>query len=274
MKNLKIGFIGAGNLASSIIGGLITAGFNPKHIFASNLNQTILNKLHEIYQIHTTLDNHSVVNKADLIVFCVKPQMMKSVFLSLKSDMIEKKPLIISVAAGVRLSSLSAILNAPLALIRCMPNTPALVGASASGLFANAHATDAHKNIAESIFRSVGTVVWVDSEEKIDAVTALSGSGPAYFFKFMESMALAGEALGLTHEQAKLLTIETALGAAKMAIAADCSLAALREQVTSPGGTTAAALAIFEQNHIQQTVASAINAANKRADELAKLFDA
>lgn len=272
MNSFTLGFIGAGNLATSIIGGLIATGFEPQRIIASNIDKDQLVLLKQNYAINTADDNQAVVAQADVIVISVKPQVMKEVTLGLQQAIVKKRPLIISVAAGIRLTSLSDTFGSEIAMVRAMPNTAALVGASATALFANSNASARDKEIAESIFRAIGTVVWVEAEQQLDVVTALSGSGPAYFFKFMEAMVLAGQRLGLSEQQAKILTLETAFGAAKMALSSDQSLQQLRTQVTSPGGTTAAALAILDKHHFDALVDEALTAACQRAAELAEMF--
>ena len=221
----------------------------------------------------TTLENNEeAVANADVIVLAVKPQVMQQVVSSLANAVKGSSKMLISIAAGVRLNSLTEWLGEPTAVIRVMPNTPSLIQAGAAALFANEHASDTQKNTAEAMMRSVGTAIWLETEDLMDTVTALSGSGPAYFFYFMEAMEKAAIEMGLSNEDARLLTIETALGAAKMALLSASDLTELRKQVTSPGGTTEQALNTFQQGKLEELVHEAMSAAKKRSIELIKVI--
>ncbi|RMG60028.1 MAG: pyrroline-5-carboxylate reductase, partial [Gammaproteobacteria bacterium] len=202
-------------------------------------------------------------------VLAVKPQVMRTVAEGLAPALDAHPQLVISIAAGIREADLDRWLGGGRAIVRCMPNTPALVRSGASGLHANARVSDAQRELAEHILRAVGLVVWVEQEAQIDAVTAVSGSGPAYFFLVMEAMTDAGERLGLERETARLLTLETALGAARLALESGEDVATLRERVTSKGGTTEAALRVLTEGGLPELFDEALKAAARRAAELA-----
>lgn len=271
MKNHTITFIGAGNMAHSLIGGLIADGFDPKKIWATNPLPEQLENLKPL-GIHTSQDNHVGAAHADIIIFAVKPQILKTVALELAEIINKKNSLVISIAAGVRETDLRRWLGNNCAIVRCMPNTPALVSSGATGLYANPHVTPEQKNLAESILRAVGITVWLDDETHLDTVTALSGSGPAYFFLMMEALENAAVNLGLPSETARLLTIQTALGAARMALESSHTVSELRQNVTSPGGTTERALQVLEHGQLKSLFAEAVQAAQQRAIELAEVF--
>lgn len=272
MKNTTISFIGAGNMATSLIKGLLKGGYLAKNIWATNNNSAQLNKLKRL-NINLSSDNRCAVKMANIVILAVKPQVLKNVVTEI-ADLIQKKnPLVISIAAGINLKNLqNCLLNETAALIRCMPNTPALLACGATGLFANPYCSSAQKNAAELIFRSVGIVVWLTEEKQIDLVTALSGSGPAYFFLLMEALQQAGIELGLSKENATLLTQQTALGAARMANESKQSIQQLKQDITSPGGTTECALEILNNAHFSDLIKHAIKGAKERALELAKCF--
>jgi pyrroline-5-carboxylate reductase len=267
MKTQKIGFIGAGNMARSLIGGLIASGVKSDHLFAADPNQDICNALTNDFSMQTFTDNQALVDQCDVIVFAVKPQALKTVATYLKA---KKSALYLTIAAGIPSESLNNWLGSNKAIVRAMPNTPALVLSGASGLFANANVTEVQKEIAESILRAVGVAVWVENEDQLDAVTALSGSGPAYFFMVMEAMEKAAEELGLPADTARLLAIQTGFGATKLALEMDDSPAVLREKVTSPGGTTEQAINVFKEQDLLNIFNQAMTAAHNRAKELAK----
>lgn len=271
MQNKTITFIGAGNMAHSLIGGLITDGFDPKKIWATAPQTEHLTHVKKL-NIHTTLDNNAGIKHADVIVLAVKPQVLKIVATEIADIVKENKPLIISVAAGVREPDIQRWLGGTCAIVRCMPNTPALVSCGATALYANSFVTHEQKNLAESILRAVGITVWLDDESQLDTVTALSGSGPAYFFLIMEAMEAAACDLGLPQETARLLTIQTALGAARMALESKKPAHELRQNVTSPGGTTERALQILESGELRNLFAKALQAAQQRGVELAEIF--
>jgi len=272
MKNSTIAFIGCGNMSRSLIGGLIANGANPERLLAADPDKEQRQSLSNQFSIKTMADNNEAVTAADVIVLAVKPQVMKTVVSDLARSVKGSTKLIISIAAGVRLASIMTWLGGSPAAVRVMPNTPSLIQAGAAALYANEHTSDTQKNTAETLMRSVGTTIWLDSEDQMDAVTALSGSGPAYYFYFMEAMEKAAIDMGLNQEQARLLTIETALGAAKMALLSSSDPAELRKQVTSPGGTTEQALNTFMQGKLEQLVQEAMEAARRRSVELSQSF--
>ena len=214
---------------------------------------------------HTTTDNHAAVSDADIVVLAVKPQIMQVVCQSLAASVQETKPLIVSIAAGVSESSLNQWLGGFLPVVRCMPNTPALVQAGMTGLYANSRVTEQQRSLAESIMRAVGMVLWFDDEEKLHAVTAVSGSGPAYFFLMMEAMQASAESFGFSADEARLLVQQTAFGAAKLAMESPESAGQLRRNVTSPGGTTEAAIGQFQAAGLEAIVDTALKAAAQRS---------
>lgn len=265
-----ISFIGAGNMASSIIGGLVAKGFKRKSIIASDPSEQQLQQLQQALPVvKTTTDNLQAAAKADILVLAVKPQAMQVVAREL-APALTHRPLIISIAAGINCDSLANWLGADLPIVRVMPNTPSLVECGASGLFANPVVDDNQRRQAEQLMRAVGIALWVNDEAELDAVTAVSGSGPAYFFLVMEAMQAAGEALGLSPTVARQLTLQTALGAAQMAVGSDVEPAELRRQVTSPGGTTEQAIASFEQDQLREVFARALTAARDRSISLSE----
>ena len=272
MENTNIAFIGCGNMARSLIGGLIANGVKPDKLSASDPDQAQRQTLFEQFGIDTNADNNVVIKSADVIVLAVKPQLMHDVVCEIAKSLTDSPRLIISIAAGIKLDSINQWLEQSAAIIRVMPNTPALIQAGAAALYANEHTSETQKNIAEAMMRSVGTAIWLDSEDQMDSVTALSGSGPAYFFYVMEAMEKAAEGLGLNQEQARLLTIETAVGAAKMALLSSSDPETLRQQVTSPGGTTEQALNILMQGKLDELIEKAITAAKQRSVELSEEF--
>lgn len=269
MTHPTIGFIGAGNMAASLIGGLIAKGFDPGRLFASDPNTEALQALAQRCGITACADNLAVVESADVLVLAVKPQVMASVLTDMAAAVQVRQPLVISIAAGISIANLCKWLGGDMAVVRCMPNTPALVQLGASGLYANAKVSAPQREQAQAILAAVGIALWLDSEEQIDAVTAVSGSGPAYFFLLIEAMIAAGEKLGLAPATARALTLQTALGAAQMAISSDVDAAELRRRVTSPGGTTERAIAHFESSGLRDIVDGALQAAALRSQELA-----
>lgn len=263
-----IGFIGGGNMAISLIGGLINAGVSASDITVAEPDETRQMALLQQYDINTTADNNVTLN-CETVVLAIKPQRLKIVCQQLDSKHLSDT-LFISIAAGVNSNDINRWLNNNQAIVRCMPNTPALLQAGASGLFANTFVSDAQKQQAERILQAVGITVWVDDEAQLDAVTAVSGSGPAYFFLMMEAMQQAGEKLGLSSDVAKKLVLQTALGAARMACESQSSPAELRQQVTSKGGTTEQAILSFQSANFQEIVFQALEAANNRSITLAE----
>lgn len=262
-------FIGAGNMALSLIGGLIASGYPKALITATDANQTQCRDISEKWGIPCHNSNAQAASKADIVVLAVKPQLLESVCSELSGVIQDQHPLIISIAAGVRTTDIDRWLGGQTAIVRAMPNTPALVQSGATGLFANTAVTKIQKEQAEHILRAAGLTLWVKQETDLDTVTALSGSGPAYFFLMMEAMQQAGQTLGLDETSARLLTIQTAFGAAKMALESRENCATLRQNVTSPNGTTEKAIQSFEDNDFKNIVETAIRAAKQRAIQLA-----
>ena len=268
MSNMRIAFIGAGNMASSLIGGLLAKGLDAARIRASDPGAETRARVSAEHGIELFSDNAQAVQDADVIVIAVKPQVMKAVCQDLRAHL-KPHQLLISIAAGITCTSLQNWLGNP-PLVRCMPNTPALLGKGVSGLFATAAVTGEQRQQAEELLSAVGIAVWVDTEAQIDAVTAVSGSGPAYFFLLIEAMTDAGVKLGLPREVAKQLAEQTALGAAHMAVGSDVDAAELRRRVTSPAGTTEAAIKSFQADGFAATVEKALSAAAHRSAEMAE----
>ncbi|RLQ20928.1 pyrroline-5-carboxylate reductase [Seongchinamella sediminis] len=269
MSTPTIAFIGAGNMANSIVGGLVEAGHPADHIRAADPYPESLARLQQVAPVTACDSNNAAVAGADVIILAVKPQVMAEVCTGIAASL-EANALVISIAAGITINSLQSWLGETTAIVRCMPNTPALLGCGASGLFANEQVSEAQRAHAGQVLAAVGLVSWVPREKDLDAVTALSGSGPAYFFLFMEAMIAAAEAQGLERDTATQLAQQTALGAARMALESDVDLVELRRRVTSPGGTTQAAVESFEAAGLRQVVSTAMQAAADRADEMAR----
>lgn len=264
----RIAFVGAGNMASSIIGGLIESGHPADHISAADPFSASLERLTHIAPVAVYSDNAAAVDGADIIILAVKPQVMAEATESIAAAVHTKGSLVISIAAGVTLASMQSRLGPDAAIVRCMPNTPALVGCGASGLFANTNTSEQQREFAQLVLSAVGITCWVDSEPELDAITALSGSGPAYFFLLTEAMIDAGVALGLNRDTATVLATQTGLGAARMALESDVDLVELRRRVTSPGGTTERAIHSFEEDGMRDVVTRAMRAAAERAVEM------
>ncbi|MDI5883589.1 pyrroline-5-carboxylate reductase [Cobetia amphilecti] len=268
-----IAFIGAGNMASAIFGGMVDAGYPADRIIATARSRETLDALEQRYGVSTTQDNAYAVSQADVVVLGVKPQMMHDVCQALTPAVQNRKPLIVSVAAGITCDSLERWLGGDLAIIRCMPNTPSLVGVGASGLYATAQVTEEQRGLMDEMLTAVGIVEWVEEEGLLEAVTGISGSGPAYFFLFIESLEAAGIELGLNAETARRLAIQTARGAAEMAFFSEHEPAELRRRVCSPNGTTERAINSFEEDGLRDIVERAAKASGVRAAELARELD-
>jgi len=264
-----IGFIGGGNMAEAVVRGIAEGGLYPSSdILVSDIRTERLDYLASEYKVTAAENNTALVQKADVVVLSVKPQNMKDVLDEIK-DAVKKDTLIISIAAGVTTAKIAGVLG-DVSIIRVMPNTPALIGQGASALYSG-NASKEGLGLAQKIFSAVGKAVVVESEELIDAVTAVSGSGPAYFFLMMEEMIKAGEKLGLPSDTAKELVLQTAKGAALLAQQADTNgetPAELRKKVTSPGGTTEAAIKVFAERQFGELVTDALTAAFNRSKEL------
>jgi pyrroline-5-carboxylate reductase len=264
--NCNISFIGGGNMAQALIGGLISRGLPPTRITVSDPVEKVRALLAE-KDLHVTDDNAEAIRDADIVLFAVKPQVLASVLKPLKG-LFEGK-LVMSIVAGAEIATIANLLDTN-RIVRVMPNTPALVQTGAHGLYATEAVNAQDRELASQVLAATGLTIWVNSEEQIDAVTAVSGSGPAYFFYMMESMIRAGKNLGLDEKVATALTLQTALGAAQMAITSANSPAELRKNVTSPNGTTQAALEVFDRAQISQNIQAALAAAQKRSQELAQ----
>ena len=266
---MKITFIGGGNMARSLIGGLIEAGTPPGDISVSDPIAEVQQQLNADFGVVTSSDNTIALGNADVVVLAIKPQQMRSVVSDLNGKF--KGKLVISVAAGVLFSDIVRWSgSADTAAVRCMPNTPALLGCGATGLYANEAVQPIQKQQAEVILAAAGISAWLDTEAQLDAITALSGSGPAYFFQLIESMINSAEKMGIPESIATQFAIQTALGAARMASEGDTSPAQLRRNVTSPAGTTEAAINSFTSNNFSAIVDRAMKAAESRAQALGK----
>lgn len=268
-----IGFIGGGNMTRSLVGGLIATGRAAETLSVSEPDPEKRRFFEQQFGIRATRDNAEVAATCPVLVLAVKPQVIRDALLPLRGELQRQRPLLLSIAAGVTESAIDRWGGGGLAVVRAMPNTPALVGSGATGLYANPRVSDQQKSIAESLMRAVGVTVWLEDEALLDPVTALSGSGPAYFLLFMESLEQAATAHGLSPEVSKLLVLETCLGTAKLAMESDEDLAELRRRVTSPGGTTERALEVMKEAGLSDIVERAFQAASARATELGKLLD-
>jgi pyrroline-5-carboxylate reductase len=271
MSNEQIVFIGAGNMATALIGGLIADGTAPQQILASDPSEERLAALAGT-GIRTLTNNIQAAADADVLVLAVKPQLLKTVCTELAETVQQRQPLVVSIAAGVRTSELAGWLGGDVALIRTMPNTPAMIQCGATVLFAGPGVSAAQRDQAEHVLRAVGLTRWVEDERLLDAVTALSGSGPAYYFLFMEAMEAAAVKLGLPADTAHLLTLQTALGAARMAMESSDSPQVLRQKVTSPGGTTEHAVQTLEDGGLRDLLSRALTAARDRSAELSRIL--
>ena len=272
MLTQKIGIIGGGNMARSLVGGLTEHGLAPALLTVAEPAASQREELERRWGVRTCADNSAAVRGAGVVVFAMKPQMMKIVAREVASELRASGAVALSIAAGIRVSDIARWLGAGVPIVRSMPNRPALIGRGISALYAARDVPQSARTAAESILAAVGATLWVDEESLIDAVTAVSGSGPAYFFLLMELMEAAGCELGLPAATARELALETAYGAASMAHARTDDPATLREQVTSKGGTTAAALAVFAEADLAGIVRRAVMAAARRSAELAARY--
>ena len=264
----RIAFIGGGNMARSLIGGLINAGMLRSMIAVGEPEPALATALIHDFGVVASADNTAAVRDTPVWVLAVKPQVMKSVCTSLCSAAQREQPLVISIAAGIRVEQIERWLGGGIAIVRCMPNTPALIGAGANGLCANARTSATQREQAEGIIGTVGTTQWIADETLMDTVTAISGSGPAYFFLLVEALEDAAAAQGMPRETARALAAQTCLGAGRMLSEAGAAPAELRQRVTSPGGTTQAALDAFNAAGFSAIVARAVDAATRRGREM------
>ncbi|HEY4127237.1 MAG TPA: pyrroline-5-carboxylate reductase [Gammaproteobacteria bacterium] len=270
LDDLRIAFIGGGNMARSLVGGLIDKGCKPGRLSVSEPNAEQRALIAKRFPVRMSADGAAAAQDADVLVFAVKPQVMQAAAKAVATALQARRPLIVSIAAGVTSADLDRWLGGGNAIVRVMPNTPALLGAGAAGLYATPKVSAEQRATAQTLMEAVGTALWIEDESLMDAVTALSGSGPAYFFLLMECMEAAALELGLPAETARALTLQTALGSARMALESGEAPADLRRNVTSPNGTTAAALKAFEDGKFAALVKQALNAARDRGRQLAR----
>ncbi|MDR9498018.1 MAG: pyrroline-5-carboxylate reductase [Hydrogenovibrio sp.] len=264
-----LAFIGAGNMSISLIGGLIASGYDKAKLIATDRDEARCRDLSQRYGIECLTDNAEAVKRANVVVLAVKPQQLADVCQSLQSAVQAAAPLIVSIAAGVRTTDIDRWLGGHTAIVRTMPNTPSLIQSGAAGLFANGRVIQAQKDEAEHLMRAAGMAVWVDHEDDLDVITAVSGSGPAYYFLLMETMENVARKMGMDAKTARLLTIQTAFGASKMALESHDDCQTLREKVTSPNGTTEKALDVFARHDLEAIVTEAMEASRDRAKTLA-----
>lgn len=268
MSKTRIAFIGAGNMAASLIGGLRAKGLDAAQIRASDPGEETRARVSAEHGIEVFADNADAIQGVDVIVLAVKPQAMKAVCEAIRPNL-KPNQLVVSIAAGITCASMKNWLGAQ-PIVRCMPNTPALLRQGVSGLFATSEVSAEQRQQAEELLSAVGIALWLNEEQQLDAVTAVSGSGPAYFFLLIEAMTAAGVKLGLPADIAAQLTVQTALGAAHMAVASDVDAAELRRRVTSPAGTTEAAIKSFQAGGFEALVEKALGAAAHRSAEMAE----
>ena len=272
-SNPTVAFIGGGNMARSLIGGLVARGRAADAIRVAEPVAALRDALNHDFGVTCSEDATVAAVGADVWVLAVKPQVMREVCTSLVPLAQARRPLVVSIAAGITTAQLDRWLGGSMPVVRAMPNTPALLGAGITGLFANARTSDAQRDDADSLLDAVGPTVWIDEESTMDAVTAVSGSGPAYVFLLAEAMQAAGEAEGLSHEAARALALQTILGAGRMLVESDVEAAELRRRVTSPNGTTHAAIETFEAGGFRDLVRRAVHAAAVRGKELSDAND-
>lgn len=269
---MKITFIGGGNVATALISGICQSPLPPEFIHVYDPSEEARRRLEESFPVSGFSSLHKAIQGAHTIVLAVKPQVMPEVLAKL-AGRLEPSQLIISVAAGITIFNIRRILGDAQAVIRCMPNTPALIGKGVTGMFAGSKCAGHHRKFAERVLSAAGETVWVEDESLMDVVTAVSGSGPAYYYYLTEALFEAGKALGLPEQVAAKLALHTARGAGDMAMQADVGIAELRRQVTTPGGTTEAALDRFKAVAFKETVFRAVKAATERGRELAHIGD-
>lgn len=270
MQKRNIGFIGGGNMAASLLGGLISDGFAAENLWVAEPDDKCREDLSARFGVHTGADNIELVNAVDVVVLAVKPQVLHEVCHGIAEAIQGTGPLIVSVAAGVRAKDIDRWLGGNNAIVRTMPNTPALVKSGATALYANSQVYAEQRELAEAIMRAVGLTLWLEDESQMDAVTAVSGSGPAYFFLLIELLQQSGAKLGLPEKDARLLALQTAFGAAKMALESSDECSDLRARVTSPGGTTERAITTLENGGLRDLFYKALEGARDRATELAE----
>jgi len=267
----KVGLIGGGNMARAIGGGLLRGGMHATDLMIAEPIVEQSERLRtELYGAMVTDDNNFVARSAEILLFAVKPQILKPVCKDVAADVQKKRPLIMSIAAGPKIDDIDAWLGGGLSIVRVMPNQPALIDQGISALFANERTSDERKALAEKIMTAVGHAVWLDSEAKMDAVTAVSGTGPSYFYLLIDVMIESARKFGIDEETARTLAVETARGATALAAAETESMSTLIDRVRSPGGTTTAAFEYLDDKDARGIFATAIDEAEKRAAELAR----
>jgi pyrroline-5-carboxylate reductase len=267
---MKIAFIGGGNMAAALIGGLLKRGATPSDLYAIDVSDDARSRLQTQFGIPTSDIADDTLRAYDAIVIAVKPQVMKDVAATLAPHL--STQLVVSIAAGIRGADIARWLNGYTRIVRAMPNTPALIGMGVTGLVALPGVDEAGRTLAANVLGAVGQTVWFDDEAKIDAVTAISGSGPAYVFYFIEALQDAARRLGLSDDQGRALALATFTGAAQLALQSSEPASVLRERVTSKGGTTAAALASFESHALKEAIVAGVLAADARAKEMGDEF--
>jgi len=270
--NINAAFVGGGNMGGALIRGLIARGLSPQKISVGEAHQQRRIALADELGVHVTADNREAVANADVVVIAVKPQDMAGTVQALADVFTQRQPLVVSIAAGIRLADISSWCGRNVAVVRAMPNRPALNSAGATALYAPFSLSETHRSLAASVLGAVGTTVWVQEEDALDVVTALSGSGPAYFFLLAELMTDAAVKLGLDRASAQQLSIQTLFGSGRMAHESDGDLVRLRAEVTSKGGTTEAAVRSFDAANLRGIVAAALAAAADRSREMAQAF--
>ena len=269
---MKITFLGGGNMANALIGGMLKQGFPASDITVVDPGDEARSKLQQAFAVTCLPGTDQLANAGDLLILAVKPQQMKEAVAPLSPKL--GNALVVSIAAGLDLAALSRFLGGHRRIVRCMPNTPALIGAGMTGLCALPEVDGNQRTAAERVMRAVGQTVWIDDESKMDGVTAISGSGPAYVFLFIEALQQAAADLGFTPEQGRQMAIETVLGAASLAAQSSEPASVLRERVTSKGGTTAAALQVMDEKAVKPGIIAGIMAAEARGRELGKQLGA
>lgn len=267
--NLKIGFLGGGNMASSIIQGLIKTGHTPNNITSLDRHENKLQRLHDAFGVNVTQDLNHLVKHSQILILAIKPQSFYETICDFPILNQKEPPLIISVAAGITLKQISSWLKQPCSLVRAMPNTPAAIGESATALYAGKEVHHSHRSIAETIFKCIGTTIWVNDEKLLNVITALSGSGPAFYFYFFESLIDAAQQLGLPEDIAESLCLQTAIGSAKLA-KSEGNISALRAKVVSKGGTTDAGLKHLTAAPFREIILATLKAATYRAQQLSE----
>ena len=268
----RLAFIGGGNMARSLIGGLLKTGVTASSLSVAEPQAEARQSLAREFGVATFAENQLAIAEADVLVLAVKPQIMPALQAELRDTLQRRRPLLISIAAGVRLDQLERWFGA-LPIVRCMPNTPALIGAGATGLCANSRVSPPQRAQAQHILDAAGLTRWIDDEALMDTVTALSGSGPAYFFALVEALEDAAVAQGLPRDTARALAAQTCLGAGRMLVESGEDPGVLRQRVTSPNGTTQAALESFSADGLARITARAVAAATRRGEEMAAQLD-